>query len=170
MRLKLWLRFILIRLASLFGEDELKGQETELRSKRNECRAVHEERTSERVAALIQQNEALIAGITAAHQTRERNQEFEQRRNRRPLWVAAIITGVYAIFAAEQWLTMRTQLESSSRAWVGMEGFQLNNVKYRHDGGMVSFSMNITYRLKNFGKSPARYEADAIRSFLRLIR
>src|SRR5260370_24022996 len=70
------------------------------------------------------------------------NQELDHRRNRRPLWVAAGITFVYALFAGLQWQTMRQQLELSDRAWLAPEFIDVQPCNVWQVGNTIYFQLH----------------------------
>lgn len=157
MRLKLWFRSVLIRLTSFLNGEIPPKRENNPQGEPNERHAVGDQHTADQIAALIHQNKTLMADIAAARETHERQQDLEHLRDRRPLWVAAGITAIYAVFAGEQWWTMRTELSLSDRPWVGLVSLISATPipEPLANGKTEPTNVNVDITLQNFGKSPA---------------
>lgn len=103
-----------------------------------------------REAAIAMNSRKTLPFYTCTEGERAKAQSLENRRNRRPLWVAALITAVYAFFAFEQWRTMQTIFIETERPWVGV-----SNITIRVQPSDTKLSVVIA--VQNSGRSPASH-------------
>jgi hypothetical protein len=94
--------------------------------------------------------------MRAATEAYSARQELEHKRNRRPLWVAAFITLVYASFSGFQWLTMRQQAATMRQQLNNSEDVQAASVEiqnFRSEGTLTEGT--ISFDVKNTGQTRA---------------
>ncbi len=85
----------------------------------------HEERDTKRILSGIHDIKGFLANIKANPETDKSGEALEHKRNRKPLWITAGITFVYAVVSIAQWQALRSAnefnrkaLESVQRAFV----------------------------------------------------